>query len=411
MGKIKSERLIATYGDKILDAGFTSVPNLLLEHQEDLGLDDKELLLFIKSIYLSYKKEQIKDIELKMISSPATLNRIRRNLKDKKFLQTKIFYEQSNDGKIKGSGIKYNWKGLIDKLREIADDKLNENNQNEQLSELPNNQNDGTVMMPGNHIDCSAKNELNSVNLKSNDKSNDTVTISLNGIDAKYRLVQPNNQNDCLVENHFSPSPQNSSLLFQNDCNINRSIKDNISVVEKNNNKKLEYNISKNQKSENDQLIFCPRCLKKNKRYELDEKENNLLYCPVCKKHFDVELKEIKIQKPKKQTDPRISELIKFTKENHPEQPYIVDGKMLGGGFKNLLKVYDDAGFNGTACETIKQRMDNFFKSDYPKTCNYPISLFLKQHNSYQKVQKQKSTGFVSNFDRLKNGELGRRNK
>jgi len=152
------------------------------------------------------------------------------------------------------------------------------------------------------------------------------------------------------------------------------------------------------------EVHFCPNCQKNEKHYELTWDEGKKTYhCSICQKSFSQDLKEIK--KPK-ETDPRIGDLIKYVSQNHPEQPYIVNGSLLGGGFKTLLKKYDEAGYNGTASEMIKKSLSNFFQSTYPLERGCPMQLFFKQPNSYRRAIVQQDNRKQTNEERLRAGEL-----
>lgn len=118
MSNIKDQKLISTYGQKVLDSGFHSIPNLILDHQRELNLTDKELLFFIKVTHF-FKKKFITDNELNMESSRVTLFRIRKNLIEKGYLELKTLYDQSDNGHIKGIGTCYDWTGLITALNNL----------------------------------------------------------------------------------------------------------------------------------------------------------------------------------------------------------------------------------------------------------------------------------------------------
>lgn len=138
MSKVKDKKLISTYGNNILDGGFHSIPNMILDYQKQLNLTDKELLFFIKVTHF-FKKKYITNNELNMESSRTTLTRIKLSLIKKGYLKTHILYNKREDGKIIGIGTKYDWSGLIEILNKMpmfqnehASSKLASNNQNEQ---------------------------------------------------------------------------------------------------------------------------------------------------------------------------------------------------------------------------------------------------------------------------------------
>ena len=118
MSNVKDQKLISTYGQKVLDSGFHSIPNLILDYQKELNLTDRELLFFIKVTHF-FKKKFITDSELKMESSRVTLFRIRKSLIEKGYLELKTLYDQSDNGHIKGIGTCYDWTGLIIALNNL----------------------------------------------------------------------------------------------------------------------------------------------------------------------------------------------------------------------------------------------------------------------------------------------------
>ena len=55
--EVKSEYLIAAYGDAMLDRGFTSIPNTLIYYRKRLGLTASEFEFIIAVMSLSWKKK------------------------------------------------------------------------------------------------------------------------------------------------------------------------------------------------------------------------------------------------------------------------------------------------------------------------------------------------------------------
>ncbi|MCZ9848028.1 hypothetical protein OFP75_05990 [Brachyspira hyodysenteriae] len=56
--EVKSEYLIAAYGDVMLDRGFTSIPNTLIYYRKRLGLTASEFEFIIAVMSLSWKKKK-----------------------------------------------------------------------------------------------------------------------------------------------------------------------------------------------------------------------------------------------------------------------------------------------------------------------------------------------------------------
>ena len=108
--EVKSEYLIATYGDAMLDRGFTSIPNTLIYYRKRLGLTASEFEFIIAVMSLSWKKE--KEIRDKEINPTGThYSRQRQSLYAKGYLTftTRYIYK---DNRFCGTGTVYNFAGL-----------------------------------------------------------------------------------------------------------------------------------------------------------------------------------------------------------------------------------------------------------------------------------------------------------
>ena len=100
--------------------GFVMVSNLLIAHQEKLDLTDRELLFIIKCI--KHKENyKLHDSQLDPSVSPRTLQRCRKSLTDKGYLQYKVWKYTDENGHISTEGITYDFSGLEEKLQEISD--------------------------------------------------------------------------------------------------------------------------------------------------------------------------------------------------------------------------------------------------------------------------------------------------
>ena len=108
--EVKSEYLIATYGDAMLDRGFTSIPNTLIYYRKRLGLTASEFEFIIAVMSLSWKKEkEIRDREINPSSTIYT--RQRQSLYAKGYLT----FSSRNvyiDDRFAGTGTVYNFSGL-----------------------------------------------------------------------------------------------------------------------------------------------------------------------------------------------------------------------------------------------------------------------------------------------------------
>lgn len=98
--------------------GNTMIPNIILLMQRRLNLTDRELMFFIKCY--SINKNIIKDNELDLYSSHATLSRIRKSLKNKGYLDYTTSISKNCDGECRTHGVCYNWAGLINACEIIA---------------------------------------------------------------------------------------------------------------------------------------------------------------------------------------------------------------------------------------------------------------------------------------------------
>ncbi|WP_297296075.1 hypothetical protein [uncultured Brachyspira sp.] len=108
--EVKSEYLIATYGDAMLDRGFTSIPNTLIYYRKRLGLTASEFEFIIAVMSLSWRKEkEIRDKEI----NPMTQHyyRQRQSLYAKGYLtfSSRNIYKNNI---FRGKGTVYNFSGL-----------------------------------------------------------------------------------------------------------------------------------------------------------------------------------------------------------------------------------------------------------------------------------------------------------
>lgn len=118
MAKVRDRKLRSTYGDRILDAGYYTIPNLLLDKQVELGISNAELVFYIKVTHF-YRVDYLKDEQLKMPVNNRTLRRVRKSLAEKGFLRYDVKRFRDRDGKVETVRIKYDWSGLIEALRKL----------------------------------------------------------------------------------------------------------------------------------------------------------------------------------------------------------------------------------------------------------------------------------------------------
>ncbi|WP_048595172.1 hypothetical protein [Brachyspira suanatina] len=108
--EVKSEYLISTYGDTMLDRGFTSIPNTLIYYRKRLGLTASEFEFIIAVMSLSWKRD--KEIRDKEINPASTIyTRQRQSLFSKGYLTFSSRNVYIGD-RFAGTGTVYNFSGL-----------------------------------------------------------------------------------------------------------------------------------------------------------------------------------------------------------------------------------------------------------------------------------------------------------
>jgi len=113
MSKVRDRKLISTYGQRILDAGFYALPNMVLDYQDRLGLEDDELVYFIKVTHF-LNPCHLRPRDLSMSAGKTRLYTIRNNLIKKGYLRL-IELEKRGD-------YIYDWSGLIVALNALIED-------------------------------------------------------------------------------------------------------------------------------------------------------------------------------------------------------------------------------------------------------------------------------------------------
>ncbi|MCZ9967372.1 hypothetical protein OFQ61_09720 [Brachyspira hyodysenteriae] len=108
--EVKSEYLIATYGDAMLDRGFTSIPNTLIYYRKRLGLTASEFEFIITVMSLSWREEkEIRDKEIN--PTERHYYRQRQSLYAKGYLTFSSKNVYIGD-RFAGTGTVYNFSGL-----------------------------------------------------------------------------------------------------------------------------------------------------------------------------------------------------------------------------------------------------------------------------------------------------------
>lgn len=100
--------------------GFVMVSNLLISHQSELGINNRELATLVK-IMKNARNFRLSDSQLDPTVSPRTLQRTRKSLVDKGLLTFKIWKTADEEGHIRTEGITYDLSLLEEKLQNISD--------------------------------------------------------------------------------------------------------------------------------------------------------------------------------------------------------------------------------------------------------------------------------------------------
>lgn len=108
--EVKSEYLISTYGDAMLDRGFTSIPNTLIYYRKRLGLTASEFEFIIAVMSLNWKENgEIRDKDINPASRGYYRQRKSLLLKGYLTFSTRNIYK---DNRFCGTGTVYNFAGL-----------------------------------------------------------------------------------------------------------------------------------------------------------------------------------------------------------------------------------------------------------------------------------------------------------
>lgn len=99
--------------------GFVMVSNLLISYQSELGITDRELIFIIKAI--KHKENyKLHDEQLDPNVSARTLQRCRKSLKEKGYLNYKVWKYTDEKGHIHTEGITYDFSPLEEELQHIS---------------------------------------------------------------------------------------------------------------------------------------------------------------------------------------------------------------------------------------------------------------------------------------------------
>ena len=99
--EVKSEYLIATYGDAMLDRGFTSIPNTLIYYRKRLGLTASEFEFIIAVMSLNWKGNgEIRDKDINPASRGYYRQRKSLLLKGYLTFSTRNIYKDNMPNKV-----------------------------------------------------------------------------------------------------------------------------------------------------------------------------------------------------------------------------------------------------------------------------------------------------------------------
>lgn len=120
MSTTSNEYLISTFGDVMLDRGFTSIPNTLIYYRRRLGLTASEFEFIIAIISLSWKQtKEIRDKDIR--PDGRAYDRQRKSLLAKGYLSFKSrnIYKEN---RFVGTGTIYNLSGLKKAIEKLVEE-------------------------------------------------------------------------------------------------------------------------------------------------------------------------------------------------------------------------------------------------------------------------------------------------
>lgn len=124
--RVRTIETVVTWGNKILDEGFTMVPNVLIENFRNIGISDTQIIILIVLMKFSFRGRQPYPSQktIAEISGYAKITVLRaiKSLKMKGYLTvTKRYINNKNENPRRTSN-RYNLKGLMDKLNSLEDE-------------------------------------------------------------------------------------------------------------------------------------------------------------------------------------------------------------------------------------------------------------------------------------------------
>jgi len=122
--KVNHNKIRATWGNKILDEGFTAVPNILLSHFLEIGLNTNHLIFILLIFRYSFKGSKSYPSQSLICEktgfSQRKLARIILDLKVKGYMTVyKRYFKRPDEMPHRSSNI-YDLKGLLNKLNSLV---------------------------------------------------------------------------------------------------------------------------------------------------------------------------------------------------------------------------------------------------------------------------------------------------
>lgn len=109
------------FGNYLYEHGYSMISNLLVDYQEELGLDNDEVVFIIK-VYRHKNGYKLHDSNLDSTLSTKTLQRRRKSLVEKGYLQYTVHKSNDSSGNIITDGIVYDLTALDIALAQLSAD-------------------------------------------------------------------------------------------------------------------------------------------------------------------------------------------------------------------------------------------------------------------------------------------------
>lgn len=123
--RARATETVVSWGNKILDEGFTMLPNVLIENYHNIGISDTQMLILIAIMRFSFRGKQPFPAQktLADITGLATRTIIRaiKSLKMKGYMTvTKRYIKRTNENPQRTSNL-YNLRGLMEKMSSLEE--------------------------------------------------------------------------------------------------------------------------------------------------------------------------------------------------------------------------------------------------------------------------------------------------